>query len=128
MATNVVVLTGRLTSDPEVRYTSGEKPMAVANFTVAVNRIKKDEADFPRCKAFGKTAEFIEKYIKKGSAVEIVGRLQTGSYEKDGVKHYTTDVIADRVNFSVGAKKEDSAPGEDVPTGFTEIDDDDIPF
>lgn len=129
MATNIAILTGRLTRDPDVRYTSGNEPKAVANFTLAVNRMK-EGADFISCTAFGKTAEFMEKYIQKGSAIEVVGRIQTGSYEKDGVKHYTTTVIADRVNFSVGSKKEDSGTAttsDDVPTGFSEVDID-IPF
>ena len=99
---NVVTLTGRLVKDPEVRYTNGG--MSVAKFTVAVDRDFKKEggqtADFPSVVAFGKTAEFIEKYFSKGKRIEIVGRLQTGSYEKDdGTKVYTTDVLAERVGF-----------------------------
>lgn len=111
---NVVTLTGRLVKDPEVRYTNGG--MSVAKFTVAVDRDFKKEggqtADFPSVVAFGKTAEFIEKYFHKGKRIEIVGRLQTGSYEKDdGTKVYTTDVLAERVGF--GESK--SAGGSQEP-------------
>ena len=98
---NKLILIGRLTKDVEVRYTN--EKLAIARFTVAVDRkVKKDDeqsADFPSCIAFGKTAEFIEKYFKKGSKIGIEGRLQTGSYEKDGVKHYTTDVIVEACEF-----------------------------
>mgnify|MGYP000156624281 CR=1 FL=1 len=101
---NKVVLMGRLTADPEVRYTQGENPMAVARYTLAVNRRFKrnseQEADFIRCIAFGKQAEFVEKYLKKAIQILIVGRIQTGSYTKDGVKVYTTDVVVEEHNFT----------------------------
>lgn len=127
---NNVVLIGRLTKAPELRYIP-ESETAVATFTVAIDRIGKEKkADFPRITVFGKSAENCEKYLDKGRLVGIQGRIQTGSYKnKDGVTVYTTDVVADRVEFlSSGDKKDDSqTPG--VPEGFQEIEDDDsIPF
>lgn len=95
---------GRLTRDPEVRYTQGDKPMAIARFTIAINRrFKREgepEADFLNCVAFGKTGEMIEKYFHKGMAIGVTGRIQTGSYtNKDGVKVYTTDIYCESVEF-----------------------------
>ncbi|WP_425755109.1 single-stranded DNA-binding protein [Ihubacter sp. rT4E-8] len=100
---NSVVLIGRLTRDPEVRYTAGTQ-MAVATFTVAIDRPVRaggeKQTDFPRVTVFGKQAENCEKYLAKGRLVGVQGRLQTGSYQnKDGVTVYTTDVVADRVEF-----------------------------
>lgn len=104
---NVVVLMGRLTRDPEVRYTQGENPRCVARYTLAVNRrFKRDgepEADFINCVVFGKSAEFTEKYFRKGMQVTINGRIQTGSYtNKDGVKVYTTDIVVEQQEFAEG--------------------------
>lgn len=102
---NKVELVGRLTRDPEVRYTQGENASAIARFSVAVNRRFKNnegnyDADFINCVAFGKSAEFIEKYFKKGMAIGISGRIQTGNYtNKDGVKIYTTDVVVEEAEF-----------------------------
>ena len=97
---NVVVLIGNLTRDPEVRYTSGNEPVAVSTLNVAVNRMKKGEADFPRVIVFGKQAENCEKYLEKGRKIAVRGRIQTGSYKnKNGETVYTTDVVADRVEF-----------------------------
>ncbi len=102
---NKVELVGRLTRDPEVRYTQGENASAIARFSVAVNRRFKNnegnyDADFINCVAFGKSAEFIEKYFKKGMAIGISGRIQTGNYtNKDGVKVYTTDVVVEEAEF-----------------------------
>ena len=97
---NSVSLIGRLTRDPEVRYSSGSQT-AVAKFTLAVNRpfAKEGEqdADFIGITCFGKTAELVERYMSKGRMVGVTGRIQTGSYEKDGRKVYTTDVIADEI-------------------------------
>lgn len=95
MDINVVMLIGRLTKDADVR--AGEK--TIAKFSVAVNRMKKDEVDFLNCVAFGKTAEIVEKYTHKGSRIAIRGRIQTGSYEKDGRKVYTTDIIAEEIQL-----------------------------
>lgn len=102
---NKVVLMGRLTKDPVVNYTSGDNSIAIARYTLAVDRrgAKKDgqpTADFISCVAFGKTAEFVEKYLKKGAKMNIVGHIQTGSYtNKDGAKVYTTDVVVDEHYF-----------------------------
>ena len=102
---NKVILMGRLTRNPDVRYSQNENSTAVARFTLAVDRrFKKDEqqsADFIGCVAFGKTAEFFEKYIKQGTKVCVEGRIQTGSYNnKDGQKVYTTDVVVENVEFA----------------------------
>lgn len=102
---NKVILMGRLTRDPEVRYTQGTTSMAVANYTLAVDRrFKKDgeaSADFIRCVTFGKSAEFAEKYFRQGTKLVICGHIQTGSYtDKDGRKVYTTDVIVDEQEFA----------------------------
>ena len=104
---NNVVLMGRLTRDPDVRYsTQGDSQMAIARFTLAVDRRFKrngddQNADFISCVAFGKTAEFVEKYVNKGTKLTLSGRIQTGSYtNKDGQKVYTTDVVAENVEFA----------------------------
>ena len=109
---NSVILIGRLTRDPELRYTSGTQ-MAVAKFSIAVDRPvragKEREADFPRITVFGKQAENCERYLAKGRMVGVQGRLQTGSYQdKDGRTVYTTDVIADRVEFLEWGDRKDS--------------------
>lgn len=101
---NKVVLMGRLTKDPEVRYSQGNNPMAIARYTLAVERkFKRDgeaNADFINCIAFGKNGEFAEKYLHKGIKIAVVGRIQTGSYtNKDGVKVYTTDVVVEEHEF-----------------------------
>jgi len=102
---NKAILTGRLTRDPEVRYSQGEKSTAVARWTLAVDRRFKRQgddqtADFPSCVAFGKTAEFVEKYFCKGMKMNLLGRIQTGSYtNKEGIKVYTTDIIVEEVEF-----------------------------
>ena len=95
---NKVVLMGRLTRDPDVRYSQGEQPMAVARYTLAVNRRFKrngeQDADFINCVAFGRAGEFAEKYLKQGTKIVVSGRIQTGSYtNRDGVKVYTTEVV-----------------------------------
>ena len=102
---NKVQLVGRLTRDPEIRYSQGENATATARFSVAVNRRFKNaegnyDADFINCVAFGKSAEFVEKYFKKGMAIGLTGRIQTGSYtNKDGQKIYTTDVVVEETEF-----------------------------
>ena len=101
---NKVVLMGRLTRDPEVRYSQGEKAMAIARYTLAVNkRFKRDgepDADFIPCVAFGRLGEFAEKYFKQGMRIVISGRIQTGSYtNKDGVRVYTTDIVVEEQDF-----------------------------
>lgn len=113
---NNVELIGRLTRDPETRYTSGQT--AVVNFTLAIDRPpRKDgekEADFPRVVVFGTQAENCEKYLKKGRLVAIQGRIHTGSYEnKNGDTVYTTDVVASRVEFLEWGDREKKQPAKD---------------
>ena len=101
---NKVILMGRLTRDPEVRYSQGENATAVARFTLAVDRrFRRDDAstDFIGCVAFGRNAEFIEKYFRQGTKALITGRIQTGSYtNRDGQKVYTTDVVVEDQEFA----------------------------
>ena len=104
---NKVILMGRLTRDPEVRYSSGENGTTVANFTLAVDRRFRRAndgeatADFLRCVAFGKQAEFAEKYLHQGIKIALTGRIQTGSYtNRDGQKVYTTDIIVEELEFA----------------------------
>ena len=114
---NKVQLVGRLTRDPEIRYSQGENATATARFSVAVNRRFKNsegnyDADFINCVAFGKSAEFVEKYFKKGMAIGLTGRIQTGSYtNKDGQRVYTTDVVVEETEFveSKGASSADNS-------------------
>jgi len=131
---NKVVLMGRITQDLELRYSQSN--VAVCRFSIAVDRRfakqgEERQTDFINIVSFGKTAEFVSKYFEKGRMINVVGSIQTGSYEKDGRKVYTTDVIADEVNFC-GDKKGDrgsvsASLGESG--GFMPIDtDDDLPF
>ena len=124
---NTVIMIGRMTRDPDVKH--GDNT-TVARFSVALDRGKGKNgedmgADFPNVVCFGKTAELVEKYCGKGKLVGVSGRLHTDSYEKDGKKIYTTDVIANRVEF---LSKGNEAGAPDVPAGFAELKDDDIPF
>mgnify|MGYP000506095300 FL=1 len=102
---NKVILMGRLTRDPEVRYSQGEQATAIARYTVAVDRrFRRDgdsqTADFIGCVAFGRQAEFAEKYLRKGTKIALTGRIQTGSYtNRDGQKVYTTDVVVEEQEF-----------------------------
>ena len=125
---NNVTLIGRLTRDPEVRYT--ESQLAVARFSIAVDKNGKDKgADFPSIAVFGKQAEHCEKYLNKGRKVAIQGHIQTGSYEKDGRKVYTTDVVADRVEFlEWGDREEKPTSNSGTFEGFEAVEDDDVPF
>lgn len=122
---NKTILMGRITKDLEVRMS--QSSMALLSFTVAVNRAFKKEgeekqSDFIMCKAFGKTAENIAKFFSKGALIAIEGRIQTGSYDKDGAKVYTTDVIVDQFHFT-GEKKDTNQ------SGFVPVDNvDDLPF
>lgn len=102
---NKVTLMGRLTREPEVRHSQGENATAIARYSLAVDRRFKREgeqtADFINCVAFGKSAEFAEKYLHKGTKIAVVGRIQTGSYtNKDGAKVYTTDVVVEEQEFA----------------------------
>ena len=114
---NKVILMGRLTRDPEVRYTQGENQMAVARYTLAVDRRfnrNNDEntADFISCVAFGKSGEFAERYLRKGTKIAVTGRIQTGSYtNKDGVKVYTTDVVVDDQEFAESKNSSSNSDG-----------------
>lgn len=140
---NKCILVGRLTKDPETRYSTGENANAITRFSIAVNRRFKNkdgnyDADFPNCVSYGKTAEFISQYFKKGMAIGVSGRLSTGSYtNKDGVKVYTTDVIVEEAEFveSKGSNNpsDNTAPGlrptadafMNIPDG---VEDSELPF
>ena len=102
---NKIILMGRLTRDPEVRYGAGENSTAVARYTIAVDRrFKRDgeqNADFIGCVAFGRNAEFAEKYLRQGTKIVLTGRIQTGSYtNRDGQKVYTTDIVVEEQEFA----------------------------
>ena len=120
---NKVVLMGRLTRDPDVRYSQGETPLAIARYTLAVDRRFKrngeQDADFINCVAFGRTAEFAEKYLKQGTKMVVSGRIQTGSYtNRDGVKVYTTEVVIEEQDFaeSKAAAAQNSNMGAPQPS------------
>ena len=147
---NKVILMGRLTRDPEVRYSQGDSATAVARYTLAVDRrFKRDgeaSADFINCVVFGKSAEFAERYFRQGLMVVVSGRIQTGSYtNRDGVKVYTTDVVVEDQEFaeskaasesSMGSYRQASpspspAPSADIGDGFMNIPDgidEELPF
>ena len=134
---NKVILMGRLTKNPEIKYAGKDNDMAVARYTLAVNRrYKRDgeqEADFISCVTFGKSAEFAQKYLRKGIRIVIGGRISTGSYkDKDGKTIYTTDVIVEEHEF---AQNKDGSGGEDLSEtsktdkdGFMEVQDGENPF
>lgn len=135
---------GRLTKAPTVTYTQGSKPMCIARFTLAVDRrFKRDgqpTADFLNFVAFGKQGEFAEKYLDKGTKVAIVSHVQTGSYDKDGQTHYTTDFVVDQIEFAESkaaqTQNQQTAPAQGNATqgvdGFMQIPDaitsDEMPF
>lgn len=146
---NKVVLVGRLTRDPEVRYSQGDNATAVARYTLAVDRrFRRDgepTADFIPCVIFGRSAEFAEKYFHQGMRVSISGRIQTGSYtNKDGVKVYTTEVIVEEQEFAESRAEAEAnrasfqpqsapspAPSADAGDGFMNIPDgidEELPF
>lgn len=127
---NKVILCGRLTKDPDVRYSQGENAMAIARYSLAVDRRGKDkETDFISCVAFGKSGEFAEKYLRKGMKILVSGRIQTGSYKnKDGQTVYTTDVVVEEHEFCESKKDSGDAPaaGDDE---FMKIENNDnLPF
>ena len=139
---NTVILIGRLTRDPEVRYSQGSESMAIARYTLAVDRSYRREGenntDFIGCVAFGRNAEFAEKYVRKGTKIAITGRIQTGSYvNREGQKVYTTDVVINTQEFA-GSRNEAQEPaqnGQPIPKadedGFMNIPDgidDELPF
>ena len=131
---NRAILVGRLARDPELRTTNSG--MSACRFTVAVDRRGKSDdqtADFISCVAFGKTGETISQYLNKGRRIALEGRIRTGSYEKDGIKRYTTDVIVDRFDFidsrSDGGQAQQQQSPDDVDPDFHLMaDDDDLPF
>ena len=136
---NKVLMMGRLTADPEVRQTAGDTPTTIARFSLAVDRRVKREgqeqtADFPSCVAFGKTAEFIEKYFTKGRKIAVEGRLQTGSYtNQNNVKVYTTDIVVEAVDFADGKPEgtTQAAAPQTTEEGFMNIPDgieEELPF
>ena len=118
---NKVILMGRLTRDPEVRYSQGETPMAIARYSLAVDRRGRNNqdgqtADFINCVAFGRQGEFAEKYLRKGTKIAVTGRIQTGSYtNKDGVKVYTTDVVVEEHEFAESKSSQGADNGGFVP-------------
>lgn len=138
---NKVILIGRLTKDPDLKFAQGTGK-AVTRFTLAINRpMKKDEVDFINCIAFGKTGETIAQYLTKGKQVAVSGQIRTGSYDaKDGTKRYTTDVIIETFEFLNGDKKnsnlnESTQAFESANSQFTDnnnammpVNDGDIPF
>lgn len=119
---NNVVLIGNIANDLELRYTTGERQIAVLKFSLAVNRVGgKNETDFIRVAIFGKQAENTQNYCKKGSKIGVQGRIQTGSYKnKDGQTVYTTDVIADRVEFLSWKEKETQLTDGDLSSVYSE--------
>ena len=142
---NNVTIVGRLTKDPDMRYAkasnSPDGQMAIANFTVAIDRGKDKNgndrgADYPRVTVFGKQAENCERFLAKGLRVAIQGHIQTGSYkDRDGRTVYTTDVIADRVEFidfkgkdASRSTEEPTRGHDDAPEGFMKVDEDEVPF
>jgi len=119
---NKVSIVGRLTKDPEVRYSDNENSTCVARFHVAIDRRFKrqgeQEADFPSCIAFGKTAEFVSNYFHQGMKIGLSGRIQTGNYtNRDGQKVYTTDVVAEEVEFVESKNNQGGQQGQQQPAG-----------
>ena len=141
---NKVILVGRLTKNPEIRYTQGENPTAIARYTLAVDRrFKRDgepTADFINCVAFGKSGEFAEKYFRKGLRIAISGRITTGSFtNKDGVKVYTTEVTVEDQEFAESkAEQAQNSGNATISTATTSgdgfmnipdnVDDSELPF
>ena len=136
---NKVIEIGRLTKDPEIRYSQGANTTCIARYTLAVDRKFKQEgqptADFINCIAFGKLGEFAEKYLHKGVKIAVTGRIQTGSYtNKDGQKVYTTDVVVEEQEFAESKSQQSNSQPQPTPSnndGFMSIPDgidDGLPF
>ena len=133
---NKTILSGRLTKDPETRYTQAAEPMAVSRYTLAVDRPgKKDgqqNADFISCVAFGKNGQFAEKYLKKGTKIIVEGHIQTGSFtNKEGKKVYTTDVVVDRQEFCESKRDASERASEPANDDFVSVPDnvqEELPF
>lgn len=121
---NKVILMGRLTRDPDIRYTQGENSMAVARFSLAVDRRRtgadgQREADFINCVTFGRQAEFAERYLHQGTKIVLTGRIQTGSYtNKDGQKVYTTDVVAEDLEFAESKSASENRSGSGAGNSY----------
>lgn len=131
---NKVILIGRLTRNPELRF-APNTGNAVVRFTLAVNRRKQkdkdQEADFINCIAFGKTAETIAQYLLKGNQIAVEGNIRTGSYDKEGIKRYTTDVLIEKFNFIGNNKSNNSNQTSNLDRfddDMTPVDDGDMPF
>lgn len=139
---NKVILMGRLTREPEIRYGTGENALAVARYTLAVDRRgqkqgNQQNADFIPCVAFGRDAEFAEKYFRQGTKITIVGRIQTGSYtNREGRKVYTTDVVIEEQEFAeskaASERNRQAAAGQATPSDYDGFmpapDDEQLPF
>lgn len=136
---NKVILMGRLVRDPEVRYSGADNSMAVARYTIAVDRRQRKDgennADFISCVTFGKNAEFAERFLKKGTKIAVTGRIQTGSYtNKDGQKVYTTDVVVEEHEFAESKNSgntDNYNPAPNSDDGFMSIPDgidEELPF
>lgn len=127
---------GRLTRDPDIRYTTGDNSLCIARYTLACDRITKKDgqptADFISCVAMGKQGEFVEKYLSKGMKIAVEGRIQTGSYEKDGTKVYTTDVMVERHEFVESKNLHQNEFDQTAGDGFMpipdEVDMEGLPF
>lgn len=140
MEMNKVILMGRLTRDPDVRYSTGENPLTIARYTLTVDRrFHKDgeaTADFISCVVFGHAAEFAEKYFRQGLKITISGRIQTGSYtNREGQKVYTTEIVVEEQEFAegknAGSGSSHPQPAPSVPDGFMNIPDgiqEELPF
>lgn len=119
---NKVALVGRITKDIELHRTTNDTP--VCSFTLAINRRKKDSgADFPRCKAWGRSAEVLASYVGKGDQLAVVGHIETGSYEKDGATVYTTEVVVDEFDFISSRSRSD-----DKDTSYTREPSQELPY
>lgn len=133
---NKVILMGRLTRDPEIRYTQGENSLCIARYTLAVDRPRQKDkeasADFISIVAFGKAGEFAEKYFKKGTKLVVSGRIQTGNYtNKDGQKVYTTEIVAEDQEFAESKKSQGEESQGESSDGFVNIPEgieEDLPF
>lgn len=130
---NIVNIIGNLTKDPEIRYTTGENPTAICRFGLANNEGygENKRTNFLNIVVFGKQAENCEKFLKKGSKVAITGRIQTGSYERVDRKVYTTDIVANSVEFLSGSGEKPAEEWKDLdnpPNGFAQLEQDEIPF